>query len=64
MFCQHVKYKITSDKTGTAGYDNVNKNAPMEKSICMAVYTVLILQKRTRQMLDNSNNKHLKLLLT
>ena len=31
MFCQHVKYKITSDKTGTAGYDNVNKNASSRK---------------------------------
>ena len=28
---KHVKYKITSDKTGTAGYDNVNKNASSRK---------------------------------
>ena len=64
MLFQHIKYEVASDESGTAGYDNVNKNAPMEKSICMAFYTVLILQKRTHQMFDNSNNKHLKLLLT
>ena len=64
MLFQHIKYEVASDESGTAGYDNINKNAPMEKSICMAFYTVLILQKRTHQMFDNSNNKHLKLLLT
>lgn len=25
MLCQHVKYEVASDKSGTAGYDNVNK---------------------------------------
>jgi len=31
MIYQHVKYEVASDKSGTAGYDNVNKNAPKKK---------------------------------
>lgn len=31
ILCQHVKYKVTSYKTGAAGYDNVNKNASSGK---------------------------------
>ena len=42
MVYQHVKYKVASDKSGTAGYDNVNKNLPPGKKyrISLKLYDV------------------------